>query len=559
MKTTPFQHQQKDFDRSKDEEKFGVWWEPGLGKSKLVIDTSCHLFLRQRVTGLLVVAPNGVHGNFLTQEVPVHQWDDVPWEGHIYDSGRVGTKRAQRELESLLTKNPDRLAIMVISYDAINTQYGYGYAEKFLKTYECVMVLDESTAISEPMAKRTKKCQSLGKLARYRRVMSGTPVAEGPFKIYTQMKFLDDNYWKRHGLNNYFGFKSFFAVFETRNARQGHSFQHLVRYQNVERLHEMIAEYSSRVLKEDALDLPPKLYSRVEFELETKQRALYDQMRRQIVVEIDAEHEVETTLAIVRMTRLQQLICGFAVAEEKAPVSVDDVVIWRGPEYSVQGTIVDVIEQMVPDSSESGGSLVKTALIAGNRVSIDGPGAEENMEVSVTDPRLIRLVQSKQRTIDLFAPGDNPRMKCLQTVLDPITHKCIIWARFRKDIDMICETLGEAAVRYDGAVGTQDRVIALDRFRTDDTVRYFVANPAAISMGVTLTQAKTVIYYSNTFALEKRLQSEDRAHRIGQDVSVNIIDIVASNTVDEHIVATLRKKFNLAATITGDRLREWLA
>jgi SNF2 family DNA or RNA helicase len=118
--------------------------------------------------------------------------------------------------------------------------------------------------------------------------------------------------------------------------------------------------------------------------------------------------------------------------------------------------------------------------------------------------------------------------------------------------------LGTEAVRYDGLVGTTDRELALERFRTDDSIRYFVANPATISMGVTLTQAKTVIYYSNTFQLEKRLQSEDRAHRIGQTSSVNVIDMIATDTVDEKIVTALRKKFNLAATVTGDRLREWI-
>lgn len=209
MKTKPFEHQARDYDRSKDEEIFGVWWEPGLGKSKLINDTSSHLFLRGRIQGLLVVAPNGVHGNFVTQEVPVHLWDEVAYEAHVYDSGRSQTKRGQREVESLLQPNPDRLAILVMSYDAVITKRGYEYAERFLRLYQTLMVLDESTAIADPMSQRNKKCQSLGKLARYRRVMSGTPVAEGPFKIYTQMKFLNVDYWKRHGLDNYFAFKNF--------------------------------------------------------------------------------------------------------------------------------------------------------------------------------------------------------------------------------------------------------------------------------------------------------------------------------------------------------------
>jgi SNF2 family DNA or RNA helicase len=414
-----------------------------------------------------------------------------------------------------------------------------------------MMVLDESTAIAEPTAQRTKKCLALGKLARYRRVMSGTPVAEGPFKIYTQMKFLRDDYWKQYGLANYFGFKNYFALFEKIRMRNGASFPKLIQYQNIDRLQEMIGEHSSRVLKEDALDLPPKLYSRIEFDLESKQRALYDQVKKQITVEIDENHVSETTLALVRLTRLQQITCGYAIGEQRTTPCPGDVVVWRGPEYTVHGEIIDVVQR-------SEHSDVKDVIIAGHQVTADGLGTDVEVVVESTDPRLVRMVAPQQHTIQLFADSDNPRLRCLKTVLEPITHKVIIWARFTNDIDIICQELGDACVRYDGRIKHDDREAALRRFREDDTVRYFVANPAALSMGVTLTQAKTVVYYSNNFALEKRLQSEDRAHRIGQDTSVNIIDIVAKNTVDGHITDTLIRKFQLAAQITGDRLREWL-
>jgi SNF2 family DNA or RNA helicase len=85
-----------------------------------------------------------------------------------------------------------------------------------------------------------------------------------------------------------------------------------------------------------------------------------------------------------------------------------------------------------------------------------------------------------------------------------------------------------------------------------------VANVHAMSMGVTLTIAKTMIFFSNSFSLEKRLQAEDRFHRIGQDVSVQIIDLVAENTVDEHVAKSMREKFDIQRLVTGDRLREWI-
>jgi SNF2 family DNA or RNA helicase len=67
-----------------------------------------------------------------------------------------------------------------------------------------------------------------------------------------------------------------------------------------------------------------------------------------------------------------------------------------------------------------------------------------------------------------------------------------------------------------------------------------------------------VVYYSNNYDLEKRLQSEDRAHRIGQVNKVTYIDLICEDTVDEKIVKALKSKINIANEILGEELREWL-
>ena len=89
-------------------------------------------------------------------------------------------------------------------------------------------------------------------------------------------------------------------------------------------------------------------------------------------------------------------------------------------------------------------------------------------------------------------------------------------------------------------------------------VRFFVGNPQTGGYGITLTAANNVIYYSNGYDLEKRLQSEDRAHRIGQKKAVTYIDLIAPKTVDEKIRKALRKKINIATEIMGEELREWI-
>ena len=71
-------------------------------------------------------------------------------------------------------------------------------------------------------------------------------------------------------------------------------------------------------------------------------------------------------------------------------------------------------------------------------------------------------------------------------------------------------------------------------------------------------QAHTVIYYSNGYDLEKRLQSEDRAHRIGQKKTVTYVDLIAEDTVDNKIVKALRKKVNIASEVMGEELKAWI-
>lgn len=545
MRTTPFAHQQECYDRTRDLVEFAVWWEQGTGKSKLIVDTACHLFTEGKITGLLIVAPNGVQGNFVTQEMPPHAW--VEYRGFVYDTGRASTKRGQGELERVMAPDVLCLQVMAIAYDSVKTKRGLAAAQDFLRVHRALCVLDESTAISEPRTERSKAVMTLGPLATYRRVMSGTPVAEGPFKIFNQMKFLNANYWKRHGLTSYMVFKSSFAVFRTQRAAAGHQFQQLLHYQNIDYLQKLIAEHSSRVLKEDVLDLPPKLYTKVEFEMAPKQRRIYDDLVSHLIAEIDEEHQVEAMTALVRLTRLQQITSGYVGVSEVPPPAEGDIVLWRQPDFELKGEIrrIDVDHCEVVGQKTLGEVVI----------------AENDLEiVRLDDPALIRLVNAEPATVDLFdKPEDNPRVQALMAILEPITTKVIIWARYTRDINNICHMLGDRAVRYDGQVRTADRETALHRFRTDDTIQYFVANPATLSMGVTLTIAKTVIYYSNNFQLEKRLQSEDRAHRIGQTVSVNVIDLIAQGSVDEKIVTALRKKFSLAATVTGDRLREWIS
>ena len=113
-------------------------------------------------------------------------------------------------------------------------------------------------------------------------------------------------------------------------------------------------------------------------------------------------------------------------------------------------------------------------------------------------------------------------------------------------------------VDYYGLTPQEDRQNNIQRFQNDPECRFILGTPQTGGYGITLTAANNVVYYSNGYDLEKRLQSEDRAHRIGQNKSVTYIDLIAPKTVDEKIVKALRKKMNIANEIMDEDFREWI-
>jgi len=158
----------------------------------------------------------------------------------------------------------------------------------------------------------------------------------------------------------------------------------------------------------------------------------------------------------------------------------------------------------------------------------------------------------------------NNRLPELMDLLAESDGKVIIWANYRKNIQdiklAIQKEYGMTSVAtYYGDTDADERQDIVDKFSDPKSeLRFFVGNPTTGGYGLTLVSSHTVVYYSNSFDLEKRLQSEDRAHRIGQTEKVTYIDLIATNTVDEHIVKALRNKINIASAVLGEEIKGWL-
>ena len=488
-KSAPYDHQRKLFQRTRDMKHYGLFWEQGVGKTKPVIDTAAYLFERGEIDGLLVVAPPGVERNWMTDEIPAHMPDRVMQKSTImlWKTGGSHSKWHTAEFDRLV--KADGLAILLISYNAFMTRIGKLATWRFLRRRSCLYVLDESDDIKTPKAKRTRSVIASAKYAPYRRIMTGSP-ADKPFDVYSQLRFLDQDIWRRRDMATFAAFKTHFAEWFTRAEAQAllgydPGYDKLLRYKNLDELIVVIAEHTDRLLKDDVLDLPPKLFTKIWFDMTPKQKNLYNQLRDELEIELENGRVVDGNLAITRLLRLQQITCGYMVTDADEPVVLCD----------------------------------KT----------------------------------------------NPRLEATVAWLERLSHPAIVWARFRHDVDQLMDALGPRACRYDGKLSNDDCERSKLAFNAGE-FQFFVGNPAKGARGLTLNAAKSVAYYSNTFKLTERLQSEDRPHRIGQDgvdhgehgFGVLYGDVLAVGTVDMKIVSALRGKYNIAAMLNRDKLRAWI-
>ena len=473
FKTKPYAHQLECLKLSWNKTDYAYFMEMGTGKSKVAIDNMAALYIRGNITAILIIAPKSVYQNWERLEIPLHLPDYIQkrivlWKANI-------TKKQKKLLQTLF-EDSEKLKICIMNVESFSTSKGYRFAEKFLLSHPSMIILDESTSIKSPTAKRTKNILELREFAKYRRILTGMPVTKWPLDLYTQCYFLDPYLL---GFFSFYAFRNRYAVMK--EIRMGaKSFKQVVSFQRLTELQDSLQKFSFRKLKSECLDLPDKIYQIRNVQLTNEQQKVYDQMKA-LTLAVFKNKQVRALDKLSQLLRLHQITCGHFPSQ-------------------------------------------------------DGE----------------------------IKPLENNKLAELLSVLEEIQGKVVIFATYRYDIKKIIKTLqetygSESVEGYYGDTKSEDRQDIIEKFQDSDSkLKYFVANPTTGGLGITLTAAHTVIYYSNNYDLEKRKQSEDRVHRIGQKSKVTYIDIVAEGTIDEKILQTLKKKIQISTLVMGDEIIAWL-
>lgn len=445
----------------------------GTGKSFMLINNIAMLYDQGRINAVLIVAPKGVYRNWVDTEIPKHMPEHVVYRVALWSA--TPRKAEQQALDSMFEITED-LKILVMNIEAFSTPRGTKFAQRFLFVHNAMMSIDESTTIKTPNSKRSKNTEKTGKMAKYRRIMTGSPVTKSPMDLYQQCAFLSDACLDSP---SYYAFQARYAVVVERRLAS-HSFKQIVGYRKLDELKEKLDRFSFRVKKEECLDLPDKLYVKREVDLTDEQVRAYEQMKVMALAQFE-QGMMSTVNALTQLMRLHQITCGH--------VKLDN------------GTIMSL---------------------------------------------------------------PNKRVDELLSIVEETDGKMIIWATYRHDIDAIKIALQkdygmESVGTYYGDTEEDERQRVVAEFQNPESkLRFFVGNPSTGGYGLTLTAANVVVYYSNSFDLEKRLQSEDRAHRIGQTKNVTYIDLIAVKTIDEKIVKALRDKIDISTQVLGEEVKKWL-
>jgi len=457
--TKPYKHQAlaRDF-LTKHHNHAALLMEMGTGKTKVMIDYLVSLHKTGKCDRIIWVCPNSVTENTM-DEIIKHSAAPV----NAFIVRGLAAKKIRIIEEA---RKSESLTIIILNYEAVFNLFEHLAAFK-----ADAAVLDESTRIKNPKAQVSKVLCRLCARTTHRYIMTGTPMTQSPVDLFSQYKFLDPEIFG----SSFFSFKCRYLVMGGWENRE------IVGYNNLEELKKKVFQIGIRFLKEECLDLPPKIYEVRQYDLENEQRRVYEEMKKNLISEIAGKF-ITVSVALVKLLRLSQICSGFYRADESEKVT--------------------------------------------------------------------RF-------------KSNPKLQLLKEVIEEIgTDKnIIIWCRFVEEIKILEEEFARMKLYSKsiyGAVKAEDRAGIIKEFNNRERSMIFIGQVRTGGLGINLIGGCNVIYFSNSYSLEDRLQSEDRTHRIGQENKVTYTDIIGRKTLEEGILKLLRRKKDIADYITMESLKEIL-
>lgn len=498
FETEPVFHQLQEFEISAEMERRALLWSMRTGKSKLIIDTACHLSLhggdKGQIMAVVVIAPNGVHENWVVRELQKHHWRTVPHSALAWRTSIAGSKgearvrtyerqswREQHEAfwakADEMLKDHSRLAWFAFASETVTRKDVRNLIARIVrrKKGQILLVTDESDDFGAPGSKKTMMARALANKCSYRRILTGTVVENSPLRAYSQYDLLGAH---TLGYENYQEFKDAHAVYEKKKTRGGREYPSLKEYKDLDDLKERMAQWSSVVLR------PPTMSTLIRtpryIELTDEQTELYRKLHATTLLEIGGE-EVSLGEYPPGLVKFQQIVSGYVIDE-------------FGDEYEI--------------------------------------------------------------------PGGNPRLDALVDEALMTGGRNVVWCAFHREMRQVktaLEAAGRKVLTYHGGTSDDEKALARREFAPGVRSEYddLVGHPKSGGRGLDFSGADKMIWYGHTTDAVVRSQGEERLSSMGGGM-VPVVDFRAPG-VDNYILdEILSPKTELAEDVARTGLKEVL-
>jgi len=307
-----FRHQQDEWDRHRDNDARALLWQMRTGKTKATLDLACYRRQKGDIQAVLVIAPNGVHVNWIRRQLPQHMWETVPYIAHAWQASEAHKPEHAASLERVLSCRGEALAVLAVNSESIIHDKPAKIIARFLRRHQgkCMLVVDESHDFRSPGSKRTKRARSLKKYCKVRRILTGTAVSNSPLAAYSQFELLENH---ALGFENFADFEGHYAYYVQERTKGGQSYDRLDHYRNLDDLQGRMARWASVVLREDVDDMPDLVMDERTVVLPEAQMKAYRTLLKEMILELEDGGEVEAIDGGARLVKLQQMLGGFVV------------------------------------------------------------------------------------------------------------------------------------------------------------------------------------------------------------------------------------------------------
>jgi len=364
--TPPYSHQRTALERSWGEANFALFMEQGTGKTKVIIDTAELLRDNHGLQQVLIVCPKTVIGTW-ESEIRTHghphwkvfKWP-LPFMSPCFTEAHKGGIRA-----------------LIINPDALLSNVNYLRMQEFLgRSTQNLMVIDESTIIKNARAKRTEKCWILGMRCKWKRILTGTPIAHSPLDLWSQLQFLDSKIMN----SSFFQFRGRYALMG------GWGNKEVIGFRNLEDLTGIIDPWSFRVTKEECLDLPPKVYEVREVELKPEAMKMYRSAKELMLKDVVKARGMDAsrvkTTALGHFQKLRQITGGAVKIDDSRFLELDQSKIAAVFEIleEVQGQVI-IWCQFKHEIRRLKEAIPSAGVIDGGATALDRDEAIKNFQI----------------------------------------------------------------------------------------------------------------------------------------------------------------------------------